>query len=74
MLVVRDMLAFINRWNGAFYSECAGLRYQAENDPTVLDEPVYLYATAGRLVFTTVENDRDGLVGSSFIAILNGID
>lgn len=71
MITVRDMFAFIRDWDGAFFSECAGLRSAVENDPRVLDQPIYVYATTHRLVFTTAEGDTGGFMGSSFIAVLN---
>ena len=70
---VRHMLHFIETWmrgDGGCFSECAGLMIAADEDSSVLDEPVWLYAYEDRITFTNVEGDIQGLEGSSFTAEL----
>lgn len=70
MLTVREMIAFMQNWNGDFFSECGGLMLDVKANLTNLDRPVYVYTNPKQIVFTTVENDTNGFLGSSFIAVL----
>jgi hypothetical protein len=66
---VGAMMEFRDRWSGEFFSECGGLCNRIQSDSRVLEEPAYLYVSPDRIVFTTVEGDDNGVLGSSFIAV-----
>lgn len=65
------MLVFATFWTGNCFSECGALQQDVNTDPSLLDQPVFVYTHPGRIVFTTVEGDEYGAVGSSFIAVLD---